>query len=195
MVRSVRSFRGARSAQTAIADAVIALIVLTMASAVLYSAVSSAVTTRSEARQRANLKATAMQASGLPLEATFPKVTYKNLSSGKEQTLVNLTGEDLLTTYLELQAISDRTGDGYDLSGLGTAIRDLYQWALEGRSYAVHAHGTVLGRSVTMLFSSDAKNGQDPIGTTDDIPNPRVVTLRTVHGGGGTFDVELYLWK
>jgi hypothetical protein len=195
MVRSVRSFCRARSAQTAIADAVIALIVLTMASAVLYSAVSSAVSTRSEARQRADLKATALQASGLPLEATFPKVTYKNLSSGKEQTLVNLTGEDIITTILELQAISDKTGHSYDLSSLGNALRDLYQWALEGRSYAVHAHGTVLGRSVSMLFSSEAKDGQDPIRANDDIPNPRVVTQRTIHSGEGTIAVDLYLWK
>ena len=195
MVRRVRSFRRARSAQTAIADAVIALIVLTMASAVLYSAVSSAVTTRSEARQRADLKATAMQASGLPLEATFPKVTFNNLSSGKEQTLVNLTGEDIITTLLELQSISDRTGHSYDLSGLKNALRDLYQWALEGRSYAVHAHGTVLGRSVSMLFSSEVRDGHDTIGVTDDIPNPRVVTQRTIHGGEGTIAVDLYLWK
>jgi len=188
----IRSIGSNSSAQTAIADAVIALIILSIASTVLYAAVSGTVASRSAARQRGDLKAVALQAAGLPLEAAYPNASFKELSSGKVHVLPNLTGEDILRTIFELRASTN--GTGYDLAGLETALKALYGWALEGRSYAVNIEGTLNGVHLTMLFSS-GNDGQGAIKTTDDIPNPRVVVQRTVHDAEGNISVDLYLWR
>jgi hypothetical protein len=187
-----RAFGRDGSAQTAIADAIIALIILTIASTVIYAAVSGTVVSRSDARQRANLRAVAMQAAGLPLEASYPNVSFQELPSGRDHVMQNLTGEDILRTLFELRASSN--GTGYELAGLENALKALYRWALEGRSYAVNIEGTINGVHLSMLFSSGT-DGQGAIGSTDDIPNPRVVVQRTVHDAEGNIVVDLYLWR
>jgi hypothetical protein len=189
-----RAFGRDGSAQTAIADAIIALIILTIASTVIYAAVSGTVVSRSDARQRANLRAVAMQAAGLPLEASYPNVSFQELPSGRDHVLLNITGEGILRTLFELQASSNGTGKGYEVTGLENALKALYRWALEGRSYAVNIEGTINGVHLSMLFSSGT-DGQGAIKSTNDIPNPRVVVQRTVHDAEGNIVVDLYLWR
>jgi hypothetical protein len=180
-----------RTAQTALADAVIALIVLTIASAVIYSSVSGAVTSASASRQRANIKTVALESSGLPLEATYHVVTFSEIPSGTQHRFVNLTGEEILIMFFELEARSNKTGEQYNLSGLVGPIKELYKGALEGRSYAVHAYSS----GYDLLFSSEIKNGQDTIHEVSDIPNPRIVTQKVLSGLESDVTVDLYLWK
>jgi hypothetical protein len=180
-----------RTAQTALADAVIALIVLTIASAVIYSSVSGAVTSASASRQRANIKTVALESSGLPLEATYPEATFSEIPSGKMHRLINLTGEELLMTFFELEARSNKTGEQYDLSGILGPIKELYEGALEGRSYAVYSYTS----SSRLLFSSEIENGQDSAHDVSDIPNPRIVTQKVLPGLEGDVTVDLYIWK
>ena len=194
MVRPKNRFRRDRAAQVAIADAVIALIVLTIASAVIYSAVSGAVSSRSESRQRADLKTVALESSSLPLEATYPLATFTEVPSGVQHRFVNLTGEELISTIFELKARSNKTGELFNLSGLLGPIKELYEGALEGRSYAVHAYATG-GSGTDLLFSPEFKDGQDTIRDVSDIPNPRIVTQKILPGLEGDVTVDMYLWR
>jgi hypothetical protein len=191
MVGPRQGLRRDRTAQTALADAVIALIVLSIASAVIYSSVAGAVTERSQSRQRANLKSVALECAGLPLEATYPIATFIEVTSGISHSLVNLTGEELLVTIFELKANSNSTGEKYNLSGLIGPLKELYEGAFEGRSYAVHAYAS----GSDLLFSSEITNGQDTVHDLSDIPNPRIVTQKVLPGLENDVTVELYLWK
>ena len=184
-----------RAAQVAIADAVIALIVLTIASAVIYSAVSGAVSSRSESRQRADLKIVALESSSLPLEATYPAASFTEGPSGAQHSLVNLTGEELFLTIFELKARSNSTGLLFNLSGLIGPVKELYEGALEGRAYAVRAYATGPSGATDLLFSSEVKDGQDSIRGVSDIPNPRIVTQKVLFGLEGDVMVDLYLWR
>jgi hypothetical protein len=195
MVSPRRVFKRDRAAQVAIADAVIALIVLTIASAVIYSAVSGAVSSRSDARQRADLKTVALESSSLPLEAAYPVATFTEVPSGTQHKLINLTGEALFLTYFELESRSNTTGEHFNLSGLLGPIKELYEGALEGRSYAVHAYMTDSSGAAELLFSSEVKDGQDTIHDLADIPNPRIVTEKVLTGLTGDVLVDLYLWR
>ena len=193
MVGSRRCLRKDPCAQTAIADAVIALIVLSIASAVIYSSVSGAVSSRSQSRQRADLKTVALESSGLPLEASSPLATFTEEPSGSQHVLHNLTGEELFSMYFELKDSSNATGTVLNISGLLGPIKELYAAALDGRSYAVHAYAT--GKGTEVLFSSELKDGHDSIQSVTDIPNPRIVTQKVLPGLDWDVTVELYLWK
>jgi hypothetical protein len=195
MVGPRRVFKRDRAAQVAIADAVIALIVLTIASAVIYSAVSGAVSSRSDARQRADLKTVALESSSLPLEAAYPVATFTEVPLGTQHKLINLTGEALFLTIFELECRSNTTGEHFNLSGLLGTIKELYEGALEGRSYAVHAYMTSPSGPTELLFSSEVKDGQDTTHDLADIPNPRIVTQKVLTGLTGDVLVDLYLWR
>ena|GEM_PF-6927669 len=160
---------------------------LSIASAVIYSSVSGAVTSRSQSRQRVDLKTVALESSGLPLEAAYPSATFTEVPSGAQHRLINYTGEELFSTFFELKSRTNTTGERFNLSGLIGAVKELYDVALEGRSYAVHAYVT---GGTDLLFSS-----QDTVKVLADIPNPRIVTQKVLPGLESDVTVDLYLWK
>jgi hypothetical protein len=188
----VRRFGSDRSGQTAMADAVMALIILLIASGILYSAVAGAVTSSSEARQRADLKVTALETGAMPLEASIPVAVFTNLSSGEVHTLVNITGADLVLTLFKLDLHSRRTSDSYDVSELIEGIEELYNLVLEGRRYAVHMFSDVEGHHIDLFFASGQGTS---VTSTGDIPHPRVVTEQTLTQHTMDVTVHLYLWK
>lgn len=177
----------------ALADAVLALVLLTVASTVMYSTVAGVISSGSDARQRVELKETALEAGGMPLEASSPRASFVNLSSGEVIDLTNVTGEELIVAYLELLLHSNTTDDSYDLSGLLATLEALYGTALRGRDFAVFAHCRWSGMDMT-IFMSRATGGTEP-STVEDVPHPRVVTQKVIFHRRGDVTVDLYIWR
>jgi hypothetical protein len=176
------------------ADAVMALIILLIASGILYSAVAGSVTSGSEARQRADLRATAHTTSSMPLEASLPAVSFTNLSSGEVHTLVNASGSDIVLALFELDLHSKRSGaiDLYDTAGLVEGIEELYRLVLDGRGYSVHIFSDVDGHHLDLFFAS---GGTSTVTSTGDVPHPRVVTEQILTQPSMEVHVHLYLWR
>jgi len=189
----VRRLSKDRSGQTAMADAVMTLVILMVASVVLYSAVAGAVSSRSEAVQRADLRAAAMGAGSMPMEASVPSVNFTNLSSGEVHWVHNITGGDMILTYFELGAIDTSGEERYDRDHLVKNIKDLYQMALLGRGYAVLVYCDLQdGGHMDLFFTSEDGN---TVSSPGEVPHPRVVTRQSIYHPTMDVNIDLYIWK
>ena len=177
---------------SAIYDALLALIIIMVATGAIYQMVVSSMARDSERAASEDMDRMADVSLPLVLDATGHP-SYGNLSNGTEQDLGLLRTKDMLEVGLVLLALEEKGAAHYEIRRLRESIATNCRLILWGWHWAIAAHG-VTGPDGVAWSGPGLFIGYD--GTMDEkmVPNPRSVNTMIVCGQDVLMEVNLYVW-
>jgi hypothetical protein len=181
-----------RGGISAIYDALLALIIIMVATGAIYQMVVSSMARDSERAASEDMDGMADVSLPLVLDVTGHP-SYGNLSNGTEQDLGLLRTKDMLELGLVLLGLEERGAAKYDLRGLNGTIATNCRLILWGWHWAIEAYG-VTGPDGVPWSGPGLFIAYDGTMDAKGVPDPRSVNTMTVCGQELLMEVRLYVW-